>query len=399
MLLKVNNYQCWDNETKAAFKPSIQFCITKNGFYTCSNSNPRLIPTKQQNMLKKYIYRTQKSLTIHYMYRQISQSLLKFAFLFVIVNQHRFTLCIHVYLYIFFCFYKFFRGEHFRTAFGRIHTLPTFFDCPVIALSATLTKALWASLPKQLGLRRPKQIAENPDKPNIKLVRRKKPSNKNIHECSEAVYLPLLHKLKEAGDRFPVTLCYMPLDWCSNAQMEAIEIFGPPDLFTTNYAIFFSTQDQSIISHVLTELQKESPVIRLVFCSAAMGMGFDSPSITQIIHAKPPRTMIDFLQQIGRAGRQQQDSLSVVHFNANDIAPNVCLDNSIREYCLTQDCLRLTLLCAFGFDKPVTKQPGCKCCMNCARRCKCGKCTADVQTSKGKGTSLNAKHICKSSSI
>lgn len=264
--------------------------------------------------------------------------------------------------------------------------LDEFIHCPP---SSTVQSLLWVqpwlkhygqACPNSLDYADQSRLLKTQTNQTSNLLGGKNPSNKNIHECSEAVYLPLLHKLKGAGDSFPVTLCYMPLEWCSisNAQMEAIEIFGPPDLFTTNYAIFFSTQDQSIINHVLTELQKESPVIRLVFCSAAIGMGFDSPSITQIIHAKPPRTMIDFLQQIGRAGCQQQDSLSVVHFNANDIAPNVCLGNSIREYCLTQDCLRLTLLCAFGFDKPVTKQPGCKCCMNCARRCKCGKCTADV---------------------
>ena len=42
-------------------------------------------------------------------------------------------------------------------------------------------------------------------------------------------------------------------------------------------------QDNYINKHVMKELEKEKPVLRLVFCSSALGMGFDSPSASRII--------------------------------------------------------------------------------------------------------------------
>ena len=49
-------------------------------------------------------------------------------------------------------------------------------------------------------------------------------------------------------------------------------------------------------------------------------MGFDSPFVSKVIQAKHPRNMIDFVQQVGRAGRKGRKSYSVVYHNANDIA-------------------------------------------------------------------------------
>ena len=169
----------------------------------------------------------------------------------------------------------------------------------------------------------PKIISETPDKPNIYLQRIVKPPNIDIIECAESVYAPELKKLLQLRSSYPVTLCYMPLEWCSDAQSLAVELFGEPCITDTLYAIVFSTQDNSITSHVMKELKKKKPSLRLVFCSSSLGMGFDSPCITRIIHGKPPRTMIDFVQQLGRAGRSGQSSESVMYYNSSDIAARV----------------------------------------------------------------------------
>ena len=54
---------------------------------------------------------------------------------------------------------------------------------------------------------------KNPDKPNIFLERCDKPSNYDVDECAEYVYMRELDDLKKRRKDYPVTLCYLPLEW------------------------------------------------------------------------------------------------------------------------------------------------------------------------------------------
>ena len=166
------------------------------------------------------------------------------------------------------------------------------------------------------------------------------------------------------------------------AQSYCLEVFGKPDLNTVMYALIFSTQDDVVISHVTKELQKVESNIRLVFATSSVGMGFDSPCITNIVHAKPPRNMVDFVQQIGRAGRVGQPSQSVLYFNKSDIAANVQnMSEDIRALCKTDNCLRLCVLKVFGFTCTAETITPCKCCSICCDTCDCGNCNLHVDQS------------------
>ena len=130
-----------------------------------------------------------------------------------------------------------------------------------------------------------------------------KPSNIDIDRCAESVYL---NELKE-----------LACEWCGDAQSRASNMtkFGRPSLYSSLYAVIFSVQDKEFIAHVTAELKKEDPQFPLIFCSSALGMGFDSPSLTRVIHGKTPKNMPDLLQQVGRTGRVGQPSLSQIHYN------------------------------------------------------------------------------------
>ena len=218
-------------------------------------------------------------------------------------------------------------------------------------------------------------VRDNPDKPNIFIEVRKKPSNLNIWDCMEAVYEPLIDELNELGSEFPVTLCYMPVEWCVEAQNYAVTLFGIPELYSSRYAIVFSSQDQKIITHVLSQLKLEDPFLRLVFTSPFVGCGFDSPCTVRTVHGKPTRKMVDLLQQVGRAGRLGQKSSSVVYFNANDIASNVeGMSDEMRDFCNTDGCYWLFILKQFGYDHRKSDVIGCECCSNCKPKCTCISC-------------------------
>ena len=86
--------------------------------------------------------------------------------------------------------------------------------------------------------------------------------------CSEAVYMPELQKLKDLGDKYPVTLVYLPLKWMSDAITVAVDMFGKCPTQTLKFTNFFSSQHESVIKYITEELKKDSPTLRLVFCTS-----------------------------------------------------------------------------------------------------------------------------------
>ncbi|KAF2008295.1 P-loop containing nucleoside triphosphate hydrolase protein, partial [Aaosphaeria arxii CBS 175.79] len=51
---------------------------------------------------------------------------------------------------------------------------------------------------------------------------------------------------------------------------------------------------------------------RVIVATSALGMGVDIPDIRLIIHADPPRTLLEYAQESGRAGRDRRKSEAVV---------------------------------------------------------------------------------------
>ena len=66
---------------------------------------------------------------------------------------------------------------------------------------------------------------------------------------------------------------------------------------------------------VLMEFIKEGAVVRLIIATTAFGMGIDCPDIKQIYHQGPPHTVEEYVQEAGRAGRNQELSYATLIYN------------------------------------------------------------------------------------
>ena len=64
--------------------------------------------------------------------------------------------------------------------------------------------------------------------------------------------------------------------------------------------------------------------LKVVIATSALGMGFDKPDLGFLIHLGIPKTMTDYYQQIGRAGRQLE--------NADCILLSLPDDDDINDY-------------------------------------------------------------------
>lgn len=284
----------------------------------------------------------------------------------------------------FFCISQTFRSADFRKAFADISSIRSIIpeETPVVGLSGTLTTKQLESLPSQLGMDKPEGyivVSTSPDRPNITLYRAHKPHSDSKLSEYEAIYKPEVDKLYYCPDSYPVTLMYLPMQWCSAASRYCLQIFGQQSMDTCRYAQIYSQQSKAVIEVVTRELKKAVPRIRLVFCTSAIGMGFDSGSITRVIHAKPPRNLSDYFQEISRCGRAGQPAEASLHFSCSDIAANIPgIKPDIVEYCKTTGCLRASMLSAYGFDKSPASPAGCSCCSVCKVACNCDSCLADL---------------------
>ena len=65
-------------------------------------------------------------------------------------------------------------------------------------------------------------------------------------------------------------------------------------------------------THIITELRKPEPKIRLVLATVVLGMGLNVQAVNHIIHLRPPTSLEKYMQESGRAGRGGQLSNTIL---------------------------------------------------------------------------------------
>lgn len=216
------------------------------------------------------------------------------------------------------------RGEEFRTAFKKLSGIKAFFpNAPLIGMSGTLTTEQKRTIPKQFGLDSYKLTEETPGRPNIFLEKYRKVSGSNVTSEYEMIVHELCNKLYEQKDDFPVTLLFIPVHYMSEGLMYLQSLFQTSNINEAIYSAICSGQDEYVINTTIEELKKEDPRIRLVLTTSISGMKFDPRNVSRVVHTCPPRNALQYLQEIGRAGRQGHSSRATLYFGNRDIATNI----------------------------------------------------------------------------
>ena len=65
-------------------------------------------------------------------------------------------------------------------------------------------------------------------------------------------------------------------------------------------------------------MQEEDGVVRVVFATMALGVGVNFVALNTIYHYGAPRTIDNFFQESGRAGRSGAQAKSVVYWKPSD---------------------------------------------------------------------------------
>ena len=87
---------------------------------------------------------------------------------------------------------------------------------------------------------------------------------------------------------------------------------------------FHSGLDADDRDDAYQRFKSEDDPIYILCATKAFGMGMDIPNIHYIVHLSPPNVLEDYLQEVGRAGRNKE-KYELAGFSENNPIPTVCL--------------------------------------------------------------------------
>lgn len=158
-------------------------------------------------------------------------------------------------------------------------------------------------------------ISVSPDRPNIYLYKAK------VNKDLMSAFAWLVNTIKKEANETPRTIIYC------KSQKDCGKLFKHFKFELGSFAyyplgskevsknmligMYHAKTLQKYKERVSESLFDGGGICRVVFASTALGMGVNIPDVRQVIHYGPPRQMVDFVQEIGRAGRDAWETSKV----------------------------------------------------------------------------------------
>lgn len=247
----------------------------------------------------------------------------------------------------------------------------------VMALTATATRPTRKEVIKRLAMKKPVVVYLPPAKPNIVYVVADKPD-------IEDIVLPIVEELRVKGVEASKKVIYCR-SYGQVAQFYSLfyQLLGrnftsPPGAVNlAKYRLvdmFSKCTEVRLKESIVSAFVNPRSRLRVVIATVAFGMGLDCPCVREIIHWGPSEDIDMYVQEIGRAGRDNDLAVVTLFWCPSDQQNT---SKAMMEYCRNEhnDCRRNLLYAEFE-DSDLVALPSskCRCCNVCSRSCKCGSC-------------------------
>jgi ATP-dependent DNA helicase RecQ len=192
-------------------------------------------------------------------------------------------------------------GHEFRENYRRLSLLKEqFATTPIAAFTATATKAVEEDIASNLGLQNPKRVRGALFRENLTIHAR--------------------HRIKDGREQL--------LEFLKTHQDESGIIYTLSRKSTESVAHFLQGKGiEARAYHAGLPTQEKNSTyadfvadkVQVVVATIAFGMGIDKSNIRFVVHMTLPKTLENFYQEIGRAGRDGLEAETLLLFSAQDI--------------------------------------------------------------------------------
>lgn len=192
-------------------------------------------------------------------------------------------------------------GHEFREDYRQLFRLKQYFpQTPIAAFTATATKIVEHDILHQLNLSNPLIIRAKVERDNVTIKAEYRNSN------GREQLLGFLSAFQnESGIVYTL----------SRKETESLALFlNTRNIRSRAYHAGLSTEEKNETYHAF--LNDE---IDVVVATVAFGMGIDKSNIRFVAHMSLPKTIENYYQEIGRAGRDGLPSSTLLLFSASDI--------------------------------------------------------------------------------
>lgn len=152
---------------------------------------------------------------------------------------------------------------------------------------------------------------------------------------------------------------------------------GQPSAQNCLYAMFHHSTPEKNPKN----FRRNNSKVRVIIATNAFGMGVNVQDVQRVIHWGASKSFQGFMQESGRAGRDNNFAPSIIYYHPVDISATAT-DDYIRQYCKLTSCRRQYLLHHFSPENMNISYEIVKhhCCDNCAKSCKGEHCPMEFNS-------------------